>query len=79
MSETNKKINQIVKEVMDIDISMINSETKFSEISNWDSFNTLMLISRLQEDFNIEFTAFESEETKKITDLYNLINNKIFN
>jgi len=79
MSETNKKINQIVKEVMDIDISMINSETKFSEISNWDSFNTLMLISRLQEDFNIEFTAFEIEETKKITDLYNLINNKIFN
>lgn len=77
MVEINNKINRIVKDVMEIDISVIDSNTKFNEISNWDSFNTLMLISRLQEDFNIEFTALEIEETKRISDLYTLINNKI--
>ena len=71
------KINQIIKSVMEVDISCMESSTKINTISEWDSFNNLMLISKFQDEFKIEFTAVEIEEMKTIESLFNQIEKKI--
>jgi acyl carrier protein len=61
---------------MDIDISTMKGSTKINTISEWDSFNNLMLISKFQNEFKVNFTAVEIEETQTIDSLFNLIEKK---
>jgi len=51
--------------------------TKINTISDWDSFNNLMLISKFQEIFNIEFTAVDIEYIQTINDFFKLIDKKL--
>ena len=71
------KVKEIVDSVMKIDIARLDPESKFNTISEWDSFNNLMLISRFQDEFNIEFTALEIENTQKVKDLFSLLERKV--
>ncbi|MEA3329274.1 MAG: acyl carrier protein [Nanoarchaeota archaeon] len=71
--ELKQRATEIIKSIMGIDISLMSEETRFNTISEWDSFNNLMLISKLQEELCVEFTAVEIEATKNIKDLFNLI------
>jgi acyl carrier protein len=71
------EIIEVVKSVMNIDITNLDGKTKFSSMPDWDSFNNLMLISKFQEEYKIEFTAVEIEETQKIEDLFELIERKV--
>ena len=70
-------VKETILSVMEIDTDTIDENTKLGNISNWDSFNNLMLISRFQEDFNIEFTAAEIEKTQSLKELFGLVESKI--
>jgi len=72
-----EKTREIVNSVMKIDITKLDPESKFNSISEWDSFNNLMLISKFQDEFGIEFTALEIENTQKVKDLLNLLERKV--
>ena len=74
---TKDKIIKTINEVMGLDIKELDENRKLSEISEWDSFNNLMLISRFQDDFNIEFTAVEIEDAQTIKDIFALLDKKI--
>jgi acyl carrier protein len=65
-----------MKEVMKFDFSKLDRNKKIEEIDEWDSFNNLMLISKYQEVFNIEFTTEEVSNTKTIQDLLDLMERK---
>lgn len=71
-----EQIEKTIREVMGIDIRNYPPERKISEISEWDSFNNLMLISRFQEEMGVEFTAVEIDEVQTIIDLYNILDRK---
>ncbi len=71
------KVKEIVNSIMGIDITSLDPEKKFNSIPEWDSFNNLMLISKFQDEFRIEFTAVEIENTQRVKDLFSLIENKI--
>ena len=72
-----KDIAQIVTSVMGIDLSTLDPNIKFSNIPSWDSFNNLMLISKFEEVYNVNFTAVEIEQTQTISDLMTLIRKKL--
>jgi len=74
-----EKIKSIVKEIMGIDMTKLDKNKKINTISEWDSFNNLMLISKFQDDLGVEFTASEIEATLTIGDLYSLIHSKVKN
>ena len=74
-----EEIKKTILEVVNVDISKYPESTKINEISEWDSFNNLMLISRFQEQYNVEFTALEIENTQTIADLIKLIMGKLTN
>lgn len=70
------RIVAMVKDVMSVDITALKPETKINTIPSWDSFNNLMLISRFQEEFGIEFTAVDIENTQTIGDLLAFLEKK---
>ena len=74
--ETKEKIVKIIKSVVGVDISPLDKSTKINTISEWDSFNTLMLVSRFEEEFKMKFTAVEINNTHTIKDLFELLEKK---
>jgi acyl carrier protein len=74
---TEEKVIKTINEVMSLDVTKLDKKKKLSEISEWDSFNNLMLVSRFQDDYNIEFTAAEIEDAQTIADIFTLLEKKL--
>lgn len=72
-----RKIEETIKTIMEIDISKFEKTRKLNTISEWDSFNNLMLISKFQEDLKVEFTSMEIDQTQTIRDIFELIERKV--
>jgi len=77
LEKTKAKATKTIEEVMGISIAKIDPKAPLNTISEWDSFNNLMLISKFQEEYNIEFTALEIENAKTLADVFALLDKKI--
>jgi len=74
--EIKNKIIEIINSVMNIDVNSFDKSRKLNTISEWDSFNNLMLIAKFQEDFGLEFTVIEIENIQTIGDVLNALEEK---
>ena len=70
-------IAKVIESVMEISLQKLDKKQKLNAIPEWDSFNNLMLISRFQEEFDIEFTALDIEKTQTIQQIFDLIKTKL--
>ena len=69
----NNKLNQIVSEVFNIEISEIDENTNPENSEKWDSFNFYVLLNEVEKEFNIKFDIDETLEIKKIGDFKSLL------
>tara|TARA_B100000029_G_scaffold493581_1_gene556282 strand:- start:175 stop:411 length:237 start_codon:yes stop_codon:yes gene_type:complete len=69
----NKKLNQIISEVFNIEISKIDENTNPENSEKWDSFNFYVLLNEIEKEFNIKFDIDETLEIKKIGDFKSLL------
>jgi len=53
------RLKKILSKVLGVKENDINDESSPDNISNWDSFNGLMLVSELENKFKISFTVDE--------------------
>ncbi len=63
------KLNSILVKVLGAKEDQINDETSPDNVSNWDSFNGLMLVSELESGFKIKFTMDEVTSVKCVGDI----------
>lgn len=75
--ELDSRISAMIEEVMELDMSKIDRTQKINTISEWNSFNNLMLISKLQDDFDISFTTSDIEDTVTVNQIYELVKKKL--
>lgn len=74
---THHEINKLIKEVMGVDIEKMDQTKKLSTIDEWDSFNNLMLISKVEEAFKIKFSISELDNADTIKKVIDLIEKKM--
>ena len=65
----NQKLYEIIAGVMEVPVSQINDESNPETIENWDSFNGLVLVDKLEEAYNIKFELAEIIETNSVKDI----------
>ena len=53
-----RDIYEIVARVFSIPISQVNDESSPENIESWDSFNGLILVDELENNFNIKFYIY---------------------
>lgn len=63
------KLYRIVSEVLNEDLKNINDESSPETISNWDSFNGLLLADTIENEYNLSFTMEEVMDVKNIKDI----------
>ncbi|MCH8833629.1 MAG: acyl carrier protein [Thaumarchaeota archaeon] len=64
-----KKLYKIISEVMSVPASMITDQSGPENIENWDSFHGLVLVEKLENEFNVKFTLDEVIDVKKVADI----------
>ena len=62
-------VNTIVAKVFSIDESEITDESSPETIESWDSFNGLVLVDELENNFNVKFTISEITDVKTVADI----------
>ena len=63
------KVHSIVAKVFSIPISDITDESSPETIESWDSFNGLVLVDELENNFNIKFSISEITDVKTVADI----------
>jgi len=74
---TEQKLREVVKNVLQIEISDIDENMKFKDMEIWDSMTFMMLIVRTEEAFNINLTDDEIIELDCIKKAKEIINRKL--
>ncbi len=63
------KLNKILADVLEIEVSAITDQTSPETVQNWDSFNALIIVSELEAKFNVKFTMEEIVAVKNVGDI----------
>lgn len=53
------RLKKILSKVLEVDEKEINDDSSPDTIENWDSFNGLMLVTELENEFKVNFTMDE--------------------
>ncbi len=62
-------LKELVAKVLDINKELLNDESSPENIPSWDSFNGLMMVSELEDNFKVKFTLKEIVDVKKFKDI----------
>jgi acyl carrier protein len=61
----------------DYDVSNIDENTKINEIDWWSSMHALIIIALIDSEYDIIIEPEELKNAHTITDLYNVVKNKL--
>jgi len=73
------KFKKIVSEVLGIPISEISAETSPENTPYWGSIETLLLISEIEEQFEVNLDINDVAEIKNLGEIANFLNKKGIN
>jgi len=76
-SDINQRLTDIFRNVFDNPDIVIKDTMNSNDIENWDSLSHFLLISNIEEKFNIKLGLSELNKTTNVGDLLELIHSKI--
>ena len=59
----------ILSKVFSVPVTEINDKSSPETIENWDSFNGLVLVDKLESEFNVKFSLDEIQDVKNVSDI----------
>lgn len=65
------------EEFEDVATGTIKPESRFRELEGWSSMMALILIARIDADYEVAITAEELAKTYTVSDLFNLVQQKV--
>ena len=71
-----KKLYEIIREVLNDPNLEIVEETTAADVDGWDSFNHMILIMTIEEEFSVSFTTAEIGKMAHVGSLLELIQSK---
>ena len=72
-----KRILNIIANVLDVDINEIELDTAIGDLPEWDSIDHLQIIAELEKEVGIKYTPEELAELEDISDLISLTEDTI--
>lgn len=72
-------VQNIFRDIFDIDDLVINNKTNSDEIEDWDSLNHINLVSAIEKEFKIKFALGELASLKDVGAMVDLMIEKLKN
>lgn len=72
-----KKMDEIFKDVLDLEELELTEDTTADDIDEWDSLSHIQLIVAIEKGFNIKLTAREVKELADVGEMVSCIQSKL--
>ena len=66
-------IEKFAEQFDDVDVNTLSAETKFREIEGYTSLVALLIITMIDEEYNVTVTGDDIKKQVTIGDLFNLV------
>ena len=70
-------IEKFAEQFDDVDVEQLNSATKFRELDGYTSLVALLIITMIDEEYDVTVTGDEMKQQVTIGDLYNLVSSRL--
>lgn len=70
-------IEKFAEQFDDVDVNTLNAETKFREMDSYTSLVALMIITMIDEEYNVTVTGDDMKKQVTIGDLFNLVASRL--
>lgn len=70
-------IEKFAEQFDDVDVNTLNAETKFREIDGYTSLVALLIITMIDEEYNVTVTGDDMKQQVTIGDLFNLVASRL--
>lgn len=64
---------ELLADILEIETSDINFQEELSELENWDSVNSLRILTHIEDEFNIRLSMEEYSNIQRVNELSELI------
>lgn len=68
-----EKIRKIIAEILKVDEDMIREDTAIGDIPSWDSLNQMRILSVIESELGIQFTADVMLEMEDFSDIVHAV------
>lgn len=75
--EMNKFIENFANQFDDVDVDALTPDTAFRGLDGWSSLVALMVITMIDEEYEVTITGDEMKKQNTISELYNLVASKL--
>ena len=75
--ELNEFIEKFAEQFDDVDVSSLTVDTKFREIEGYTSLVALLIITMIDEEYNVTVTGDDMKRQVTIGDLFNLVASRL--
>ena len=72
-----EKVIKIIAETINVEVNKIDEDTAIGDFPNWDSMEQLIIITSLEEEFDIKFDPEDIMELEDVTDMIETIEEHI--
>ncbi|HRE41338.1 MAG TPA: acyl carrier protein [Ignavibacteria bacterium] len=70
------KLEEVIKESFSLSPENQKDEIKFTELEDWDSLAHMFFVTKIEENFNVNFDGEEIANIKTISDLKKILTSK---
>lgn len=70
-------IEKFAEQFDDVDVNTLSAETKFREIEGYTSLVALLIITMIDEEYNVTVTGDDMKKQVTIGDLFNLVASRL--
>ena len=70
-------IEKFAEQFDDVDVTTLSAETKFREIDGYTSLVALLIITMIDEEYNVTVTGDDMKKQVTIGDLFNLVASRL--
>lgn len=75
--ELKEFIEKFAEQFDDMDVEQLTSETKFRELDGYTSLAALLIITMIDEEYDVTITGDDMKKQVTIGDLYNLVSSRL--
>ena len=74
--EIEKFIANFVDQLDEIDANIINADTNFRDLDEWDSLTSLSVIAMVDEEYNVKLTGDDFRNSTTVQDLFDIVKSR---
>lgn len=75
-SELLEKIQDIMRDILDLDDLVISKETSADDVEEWDSLSNINIVVAMEKEFGVKFALGELQQLQNIGEMIDLLHEK---